>query len=138
MGSDWIMLILSKVFTKIKREFSQKTKDNYNMTDLNFSTVGSNDTPAVFPFVFVQLLPATEIGRDLEGTSINGGLFTFQVDVTDNESQGNARKVMTEVVRIMKKMGFEIISMPNFESTRDKTHRMTARFRRAIVEDEKF
>lgn len=137
MGSEWIMFLLPQVFTRIKRDFSEKIKTTYSMTSANFSTVGNNDTPAVFPFVYVQLLPAIEQGNSLSGTSINGGLFTFQIDVTDNEKQGNTRKVMTEIVRIMKTMGFEIIAMPSFETTRDNTHRMTARFRRIICKDDK-
>ena len=130
--NDWVMLILPKVFTRIKTQFSENVKTKYGMTDVNFTTVGSNDTPAVFPFVYVQLLPALETGRDLEGTSINGGTFTFQIDVIDNKSQSNTREVMSEVVRIMKTMGFEVNSMPNYVTTQDKTHRMTARFRRSI------
>lgn len=136
MASDWIMLILPKVFTKIKTEFSQTIKDTYKMTDKSFSTVGSSGTPAVFPFVFVQLLPATEQGQDIEGTSINGGMFTFQVDIIDNQSQSNARKSMTEIVRIMKTMGFNVNSMPSFQNTTDNTHRMTARFMRLIGESD--
>ena len=137
MSSDWIMLIPSKVFTKIKQDFSQTIKDTYNMTSSNFTTVGSNDTPAVFPFVYLQALPSSEIGMDFSRSSINGGLFSFQVDVTDNQSQARARKVMGEVIRIMKTMGFEVIQMPVLEDTKD-IHRMTARFRRIIGANDKF
>lgn len=129
--SDWYMMIPLMVFTKLKQNFSQTIKDTYKMTDKNFSTVGSSDTPAVFPFVYFQTLPASEQGRDLQGTSVNGALFSFQIDVYSNKTQNEARNVMKEVTRIMKTMGFEIISMPSFESTQD-VHRMTARFRRSI------
>lgn len=129
--SDWYMMIPLMVFTRLKQNFSQTIKDTYKMTDKNFSTVGSSDTPAVFPFVYVQTLPATEQGMDLQGTSVNGALFTFQVDVYSNKTQNEARKVMSEVTKVMKTMGFEINSMPSFENTKD-VHRMTARFRRVI------
>lgn len=138
MASDWIMLILSKVFTKIKAEFPETVKTKYDMTNANFSTVGSSDTPAVFPFVYVQLLPGIEQGRDLDGADVNGGLFTFQIDVTDNKTQSNARKIMTETMLIMKKMGFDLVSMPSFVGTNDNTHRMTARFRKAIGAHDNF
>ena len=104
------------------------------MTDSNFSTVGSSDTPAVFPFVYFNALPATEQGRDLQGTSVNGALFGFQIDVYSNKTQTEARNVMKEITRIMKTMGFEINSMPSFEDTKD-VHRMTARFRRLLTDD---
>lgn len=135
MGVEWVSMLPSIVFSRIKNEFSSKLKTRYKMTDNNFSSVGSNDTPAVFPFVYVQFLPAVERGRDLEGTSINAGLFTFQIDVTDNKSQNNAKTVAFEILRIMKGMGFEVTSMPSFESTKD-THRSTARYRRCISEND--
>lgn len=127
--SDWYIMIPLMVFTKLKQNFSQTIKDTYKMTDKNFSTVGSSDTPAVFPFVYFNALPASEQGRDLQGTSVNGALFGFQIDVYSNKTQNEARNVMKEVARIMKTMGFEINSMPSFEDTKD-VHRMTARFRR--------
>ena len=134
--SDWYMMIPLMVFTKLKQNFSQTIKDAYSMTYKNFSTVGSSDTPAVFPFVYFNALPASEQGRDLQGTSVNGALFTFQVDVYSNKTQNEARKVMSEVTKVMKTMGFEIVSMPSFESTQD-VHRMTARFRRLFGADDK-
>jgi hypothetical protein len=129
-------MIPLKVFSILKQNFSQKIKDTYKMTDSNFSTVGSNDTPAVFPFVYFNELPAVEQGRDLQGTSVNGALFTFQIDVYSNKTQNDARNVMKEIARVMKTMGFEINSMPSFEDTKD-VHRMTARFRRMFGSNEK-
>lgn len=134
--SDWYMKIPLMVFTKLKQNFSQTIKETYKMTDKNFSTVGSSDTPAVFPFVYVQTLPATEQGRDLQGTSVNGALFAFQVDVYSNKTQSEARNVMSEITKNMKTMGFEIVSMPSFENTKD-VHRMTARFRRVMGANDK-
>ena len=134
--SDWYMTIPIKVFSILKQDFSQTIKETYNMTDKNFSTVGSSNTPAVFPFVYFQTLPATETGNDLSGTSVNGAVFGFQIDVYSNKSQSDARKVMTEVLRIMKAMRFEINSMPSFESTQD-VHRMTARVRRTLGMNDK-
>ena len=134
--SEWYMMIPLMVFTKLKQNFSQTIKDTYKMTDSNFSTVGSSDTPAVFPFVSFKTLPATEKGRDLQGTSVNGALFTFQIEVYSNKTQNDARNVMSEVTKVMKTMGFEINSMPSFEDTKD-VHRMTARFRRMFGADDK-
>ena len=139
MSADWVMMLPSSVFTRIKVKMPKELKSGnttIKLTSSNFSTVGSSNTSAVFPFIYVQSLSATEQGRDLEGMNINGALFTFQVDVIDNKSQSNARIVMTEIIKIMKSMRFEIIAMPKFEGTQDNTHRMTARFRRAIDEND--
>ena len=129
--SDWTDRISSIVFTRIKNEFSSSLKTKYKMTSSNFSTVGSSDTPAVFPFVYIQLLPSTEQGQDIEGNTINAGLFTFQIEVTDNQSQTRAKDVMSEVKRIMKSMRFAVQPTPDIQDTKD-THRAIMRCNRRI------
>lgn len=129
--ADWTDRISSVVFSRIKNEFSSTIKKNYKMKDENFSTVGSSDTPAVFPFVYVQLLPSAETGQDLEGATINAGLFTFQIEVTDNQTQARAKDVMSEVKRIMKSMRFTVQCTPTLEDTKD-THRAIMRCNRII------
>ena len=129
--ADWTDRISSVVFTRIKNEFSNSLKTKYKMKDENFSTVGSSDTPAVFPFVYIQLLPSTEQGQDIEGNTINAGLFTFQIEVTDNQTQARAKDVMSEVKRIMKSMRFTVQPTPTLEDTKD-THRAIMRCNRII------
>ena len=131
MLADWTDRISSVVFTRIKNEFSNTLKTKYKMTSSNFSTVGSSDTPAVFPFVYVQLLPSAEQGQDLEGTTINAGLFTFQIEVTDNQTQARAKDVMSEIKRIMKSMRFTVQPTPDIQDTKD-THRAIMRCNRII------
>lgn len=133
--ADWTDRIPSIVFTRIKNEFSSTLKTKYKMTNSNFSSVGSSDTPAVFPFVYVQLLPSTEQGQDIEGNEINAGLFTFQIEVTDNQSQARAKDVMSEVKRIMKSMRFTVQPTPTLEDTKD-THRAIMRCNRRIGSDD--
>ncbi|MBS7299132.1 MAG: hypothetical protein KIG65_08665 [Eubacteriales bacterium] len=129
--ADWTDRISSVVFTRIKNEFSNSLKTKYKMTSSNFSTVGSSDTPAVFPFVYIQLLPSAEQGQDIEGNTINAGLFTFQIEVTDNQTQARAKDVMSEVKRIMKSMRFTVQCTPTLEDTKD-THRAIIRCNQII------
>ena len=129
--ADWTDRISSIVFTRIKNDFSITLKTKYKMTSSNFSTVGSSDTPAVFPFVYVQLLPSAEAGQDIEGNTINAGLFTFQIEVTDNQSQARAKDVMSEIKRIMKSMRFTVQPTPDIQDTKD-THRAIMRCNRRI------
>ena len=129
--ADWTDRISSVVFTRIKNEFSSSLKTKYKMTSNNFSTVGSSDTPAVFPFVYIQLLPSSEAGQDIEGNTINAGLFTFQIEVTDNQTQARAKDVMSEVKRIMKSMRFTVQPTPDIQDTKD-THRSIMRCNRII------
>lgn len=132
--SEWIMLLPSAVFSRIKGEFSEVIKTEYEMSNSNFSTTDSSNKKAVFPFVYVHLLPAMENAFDLERTTVNGGLFTFQIDVYDNQTQYRTRKVMGEIIRIMKRMRFDIVAMPETE-TKD-TYKITARFRRDISKND--
>ena len=129
--ADWTDRISSVVFTRIKNEFSSSLKENYKMKDENFSTVGSSDATAVFPFVYIQLLPSSEQGQDIEGNTINAGLFTFQIEVTDNQTQARAKDVMSEIKRIMKSMRFTVQCTPTLEDTKD-THRAIMRCNRII------
>ena len=133
--ADWTDRISSVVFTRIKNEFSSTLKTKYKMTSSNFSSVGSSDTPAVFPFVYIQLLPSTEQGQDIEGNEINAGLFTFQIEVTDNQTQARAKDVMSEVKRIMKSMRFTVQPTPDIQDTKD-THRAIMRCNRRIGSDD--
>lgn len=133
--ADWTDRISSIVFTRIKNEFSNTIKTKYKMTSSNFSTVGSSDTPAVFPFVYIQLLPSAEQGQDIEGNEINAGLFTFQIEVTDNQTQARSKEVMAEVKRIMKAMRFTVQPTPTLEDTK-YTHRAIMRCSRRVGSDD--
>ena len=133
--ADWTDRISSVVFTRIKNEFSSSLKTKYKMTSSNFSTVGSSDTPAVFPFVYIQLLPSAEQGQDIEGNEINAGLFTLQIEVTENQSQARAKDVISEVKRIMKSMRFTVQPTPDIQDTKD-THRAIMRCNRRIGSDD--
>ena len=119
----------SIVFTRIKGKFPQNLKTKYK--DLSFTTSNKVQATAKFPNVYVHLLPAVEKGQDLEGLTINGGLFTFQIEVTDSQSQNLADEVMQGVVTIMKSMRFEVMAFPEFRNT-DSAYRSVARFRRVI------
>lgn len=133
--SDWYIMIPLMVFTKLKQNFSQTIKDKYSMTDKNFSTVGSSDTPAVFPFVYFNTLPASETGSTLE-PGVNSGTFGFQIDVYSNKSQPEVRTIAKEISRVMVGMGFRGKAFGSFEDTKD-WHKMTLRFRRVIGADDK-
>ena len=133
--ADWTDRISSVVFTRIKNEFSSSLKAKYKITSSNFSTVGSSDTPAVFPFVYIQLLPSAEQGQDIEGNTIYAGLFTFQIEVIDNKKQVIAKDVMSEVKRIMKSMRFTVQPTPDIQDTKD-THRAIMRCNRRIGSDD--
>ncbi len=132
MTSTWIMLIPSQVFTRIKTEFSEKIKTKYSMTIENFSTTDSQNKKAVFPFVYISLLPSYPNETDLERKIVDSVPFAFQIDVYDNKSQNRANDVAGEVLRIMHdKLSFLPKPMPSFSNDGD-VFRNTARYERVI------
>ena len=71
----------------------------------------------------------------MEVDEINAVLSAFQIEVTPNTSQSEAKTVLDEVVKIMKKMRYKVIALPEFPHPAS-TYRSVARFRRTIAEDD--
>lgn len=121
----------SIIFTQIKARFSSKIKSKYK--DLTFTTEEESKTTPKFPNVYVYLMESPEIGMTLEGTSLAGGLFTVQIKVTDNQNQTRVKDIMSDIVRVMKSMRFQIPAMPVYQNTKDE-YWSVARFRRTICD----
>ncbi len=121
--------IETQVFSLIKAKFSAKIKAKY--PDLNFTTSDRSSTKPKFPTVYIHLMESPEIGSTLDGTEIPGINATFQIDVTDNQSQARADEVAKEILRIMKTMRFKPVGMPFHDNSGD-TYRTVGRFRRII------
>lgn len=119
----------SQIFSRIKANFSERIKKKY--PDLNFTTSNRAPTKAKFPTVYIHFMESPEIGSDLEGKSINGITATFQIDVTDNQSQSRADEVARETLRIMKTMRFKAVGMPFHDNSGD-TYRTISRYRRPV------
>lgn len=131
----WTSDISSIVFTRVKVQFSSTIKAKY--PDLYFTNSDKTQTTSKFPTVYVHEVGSSEQGQDLDNTGINAVLSTFQIDVTDSQSQARVNEVMDEVVRIMKSMSFSVAPMPEFQNT-DNVYRSVARFRRAIGDSDIF
>lgn len=121
--------IESIVFSRIKKEFSDKIKKNY--PNLDFTTSDTVSAKPKFPTVYIHMLPSPEIGRDLEGITLNGILATFQIKVSDNVNNKRAREIMNEIVRILKTMRFSINEMP-YSENKEGTYYSLVRARRTI------
>lgn len=126
-------MLESQVITRIKTQFSKKLKDRY--PNLKFTNSDRADTVPKFPTAYIHEMPGAETGANTEGNTINAVWSSFQIEVTTNTKQSDAKEVMDEVMKIMKKMRFQVISMPEFQNT-DSTYRRVARFRRMIADDD--
>lgn len=117
------------IYSRVIGGMPEKTKEKF--PDLNFTTSDKLATNPKFPSVYIHSLGGSESGRDLKGIEINGVLTTIEVSVYDNAKQSNCKSVMDEIVKIMKSMRFEIVTMPEFRN--QNTYRQVARFRRNIM-----
>ena len=135
MGIDWIPLIPSIVFTKMKSKFPKDIKAKYDMTDKNFSSAPVSNTPPTFPFVSFETYPFSENGKDLERTEVNCGNFVFQIEVTAKESiQG--KTISKAILKIMKRMGFDVNEFPLNPVIQSGTYRYIARYSRNLSEND--
>lgn len=125
----WTSDIASIVFTKIKLEATSKLLSKYPY--INFTTSDQVRTDPAFPNVYVKRLQGAERGRTLDGESVNAILSSFQIEVTDNESERRAQEVADVVYSIMKKMRYECIGEP-FPDNIEGVYRNVARYRRVV------
>ena len=88
---------------------------------------------AKLPYIFIDKINAVETAVDLESNKVNGGLFTYQVRVTSNNSKEEVKKIMQQVTNAMKTMAFRGTSLPVFIDT-DNLHIQIARWQREINE----
>lgn len=126
-------MLESIIFSRLKAQFSPKIKAKYS--NLSFTTQEQSKATPKFPNVYVYLMPGTETGLTLERTVFEEGLFTFQIRVANNSGQTAVQEITNEIIKIMKKMSFEIIGTPVYENDAD-TQWSVMRFRRTIGRDD--
>lgn len=132
--ANWIIDLDSIVFTRIKSNLTNELKTQY--PDLFVTNSDRTPTEPKFPTVYIHPLNGVEVGATLEGNTINGVMYTLQIEVTVTKSQSQARNVMSTIINIMKKMMFAVMGTPEFVNT-EETYRQIARFRRTIGANDK-
>ena len=133
-ANDWATDLENTVTALVKSRTLTQLKKTYSK--IVITNEGENSGKAVFPTVYIHLLPAVEQGQTLDGQTVNALLATFQVDVTTNTSKSDCRKVMAVIADTFKAMRFQGTSMPEF-SISNKVHKSTARFRRMIAANDR-
>lgn len=125
----WFSRITTTVFTRIKSIVNKKLKSTY--PDINFTTSDKSSTDPKFPTVYIKRMQGMERGQDLDGTSVNAMLVTFQVEVTDNISDTRALEVADTCCAVMKSMRFQLVGEPVPDNSNGK-FRNIARYQRII------
>lgn len=122
----------SAVFDTLQKHVIENLS-NPVLTSKNFSTVSNEPTETELPMVFLRRISGVEMGYDLEATTINGGLFTYEVKVYSKNSQQEATRISNAVVNAMKSMSFWMTSFPVFAESKD-FHEKVSRFQREFDE----
>lgn len=116
----------------LKQNFANmKFQKGITITNLKSRLAGT-----IFPTIYVHEMSGTEKGQTTDGQAINAVTATYQVDVIVNTQQSDAKKILAIVANVFKRMRFEVISMPEFDSE-EKIYRSTARFRRLIAANDR-
>ena len=126
----WTSDITSIVFTRIKAICNKKLKSKY--PNLNFTTSSKNPSIPKFPTIYVKRLQGAERGQDLDGTTVNAILCSFQIEVTTNIGDSESQEIADIVCSIMKSMRFQILGEPFADNTQDGIFRNVARYQRLI------
>ena len=116
----------------LKQNFTNmKFQEGITITNLKSRLTGT-----IFPTIYVHEMRCTEKGQTIDGHTINAVEDTYQVDVIVNTQQSDAKKILAIVASVFKRMRFEVISMPEFDSE-EKIYRSTARFSRLIAANDR-
>lgn len=126
----WFSRITNIVLTRVKAIVGKKLNTKY--PGLDFTTSDTSPKEPTFPTVYIKRLPGAERGQDLDGTSVNAMLVTFQVEVTDNVSDTRALEVADECCAVMKSMRFQIMGEPTPQNTQKGIYRNIARYQRIV------
>ena len=130
----WISNIEPAVFARVKA-YGEVLRKNF--PNIVFTTDNESDTPAKFPTVLVEEITGAEQGRDLEGTTVNAYLSSFQISIAHNDKKYHVRTIMDNCMETMKKLRFEIVGTPIY-SRSEGVWTGVARFRRTIGSGDTF
>ena len=128
MNEAWFAKIESRLFTIIKK----RMKNSVKFRDVFFTTENENVMPSNFPALYFHELEQFEQGRDLDNVDVNAVLSTIQIQVFSKTAAEN-KEIMTAAVLQMKRLRYNVIAMPIYTWTKDRTVRLSsARFQRMI------
>lgn len=127
---EWYENIFPSIMTRLKVESKKALGSTFANLEITDEIV--TPTNPSFPTILGIELPNAEMGNDLQNLDIVALMYGVQIEVTDNKKQANAKRVMNEVIKIMKSMRFSVAQMPEVTYSQG-VYRSVARFRRMIA-----
>lgn len=134
--TDWVFDIESKIFTIIKTRLNKALLTAY--PKLNITQQEKLNDDVSLPTVFLKMLDSPEMGADLENSTINAMLVTFETHITVSKDMGlsGLRTVSKAVTDNFKKLRFNMVYRGEINRETSDTYKLIARFRRVIGADE--
>lgn len=128
MDNSWVTQIEENVVTYIDAALT-------DTMDVFVTSGEYTGDKAEFPSVYIRELSQVERGYDLDGSSINGVLSTFQIEVYDT-TYSSCKDLSTRVMLLMKELRFEVIASP-LHTQMNGYFRSVSRYRRLIGGEDK-
>ena len=97
---NWYAEIESKVFTIVKTRMLKKYKSKY--PNMDFTTDIENNTPKVFPTVYIRQISQSETAQEFSLKHINIVDTSFEVQIITNTSKEDCRKISAYAIEEMK------------------------------------
>lgn len=134
MSELWFTKLKAILFTHFKAKVSRSIGTDYG--NVQFTTEENNLEPTELPTIYFEELVPTEIGTNLDNTSVNAVSETIQITVYSNE-RSDVKALMDESILAMKALRFNVTGFPIYKTDHDIKFGV-ARFRRNIGEGDAF
>ena len=133
--TDWVFDIESKIYTIVKTRLKNSLSSAYPKLFITQQQKLNDETS--LPTIFIKMLDSPEIGADLEGSTVNAMMVTFETHViVAKEGPGmgmsGLRKVSAAVLDNFKKLRFQMVERGEITRETSDTYTMIARYRRVI------
>lgn len=134
--TDWVFNIESKIYTIIKTRLTNALKDVYPKLLITQQQRLNDDTQ--LPVIYIKMLDSPEIGADLDGSTVNAMLVTFETHITVSKDSGlsGLRKISASVLENFKKLRFQMATRGEITRETSDTYTTISRYNRVIGAEE--
>lgn len=134
--TDWVFNIESKIYTIVKTRLTNALKDIYPKLLITQQQRLNDDTQ--LPVIYIKMLDSPEIGADLDGSTVNAMLVTFETHITVSKDSGlsGLRKISASVLENFKKLRFQMATRGEITRETSDTYTTISRYNRVIGAEE--
>lgn len=134
--TNWVFNIESKIYTIVKTRLTNALKDVYPKLLITQQQRLNDDTQ--LPVIYIKMLDSPEIGADLDGSTVNAMLVTFETRITVSKDSGlsGLRKISASVLENFKRLRFQMATRGEITRETSDTYTTISRYNRVIGAEE--